>query len=80
MFVPIFVLTVFVQGIRYIDLHNLRNGVLETCVTAWDVLCATAFPLSTDLKMSSGSQGSASSVYPPPPPPPPQILTLRGTS
>ena len=43
-FVPVFVLTVFVEGIRYIDLQNLRNGVLEMCVTASDVLCATAFP------------------------------------
>ena len=70
-FVPVFVLNAFVKGIRYIDVQNLQRSVLETCVTALDVLCPTAFPLSTDWKMSSGSQGSASFAPPPPPPPPP---------
>ena len=66
-FVHVFVLSVFVKGIRYIDMQNLRRGVLETCVTASGVLFPTAFPLSTDWKMSSGSQASASSVTPLPP-------------
>ena len=82
-FVHVFELTVFVESIKYIDLQNLQRGVLETCVIASNVLCATAFPLSIHLKMSSGSYGGASSAPPPPPPltpPPPQILPVRGTS
>ena len=66
-FVPVFVPSAFVKGIRYSDVQNLQRGVLESCVTASDVLFPTAFPLSTDWKMSSGSQGSASSMPPPPP-------------
>ena len=63
-FVHVFVLSVFVKGITYIDVQNLQRSVLEACVTASDVLCPTAFPLSTDWKMSSGSHGSASSAPP----------------
>ena len=81
-FVPMFVLSVFVKGIRYIDVQNLQRGVLEMCVTASDVLFPTAFPLSTNWKMSSGSQASASSASPPSPPPSPSAsasdLTLEG--
>ena len=33
-FVHVFVFSVFVEGIRYIDVQNLQRGVLETCVTA----------------------------------------------
>ena len=75
-FVPIFVLSVFVKGIRYIDVQNLQRGMLETCVIASDVLFLTTFPLSTGWKMSSGSQASTSSA-PPPPPPSPLPLRLR---
>ena len=49
-FVPVFVLSVFVKGIGYVDVQNLQRGVLETRVTASDVLFPTAFPLSTDWK------------------------------
>ena len=59
-----FVLIVFVEGIGYIDLQNLQTGIVKTCVTALDVLCATAFFMSTDLKMSSGSQVSAPPLPP----------------
>ena len=42
-FVPIGVPTVFVGGIKYIDLPNLQRGVLETFVTASDVHCLSPF-------------------------------------
>ena len=63
-FVLVLLITVFVEGIRYINLQNPQRGTFETFVTTSDVLCAIAFPLSTDLKMSSGSQESASSAPP----------------
>ena len=49
-YVPVFVLSVFVEGTRYIDMQNLRSGVLEIYVTGSDVLCPNALHLSTDWK------------------------------
>ena len=54
MFVRIFVLSVFVKGIRYIDVHNLQTGLLETCVTTL-----------ADWQISNGSRAIASSTPPP---------------
>ena len=43
-FVPVFMLSVFVIGIRFVDVQNPQRGVLETCVNASDVLFPTTFP------------------------------------
>ena len=53
-FVPVFVLSVLVKAISCIHVQNLQRGMLDTCVTASDVLFPTSFSLSTDSKMSTG--------------------------
>ena len=48
-FVHVFVLTVFVEGIGCI--YQLRRGVLEMCVITSDAFRAIAFLPSADLKI-----------------------------